>query len=581
MINRGAKFIANEEMKHIDSLIDQYIEETVLPMILPLEVSTKEAENIQRTVKAAISLDVYYHELEKLQDAFLRNINPNRMADTKRDLRDRFDALEYLLIKTHPEQKKYASKIMFSTSSRYFGAPRKYISDGFTWDNLKFRECIQNKKLEDSVKAFKDEITLEDFEEIMKSQPQADRILQLRRIFHNNGNLEMGLLSETILEGAEEMASKLYKTLKAKTYAYQSLLENEGIERKKRSEYLTEDEMKECSLFYTAGCARLKGMLNIIELSTNLKNCKTYHRENSSEKERIRNNLVAADLFRTMFCNLPVDSEQHPQALEKIIRKIEESMLENKNLKKTDFEVYIPRIKTEYQFMMESLKSGTLDEELSYLHKAEEQRKAEEQKKKEETNEQAENTKIINVLKAIGTSCYIAAAAITYTLLAINIENSVLPNSNNQEENIPKPQSKIEEQKQSKESSPIEFITDGVIGIISDSLFKDKLKEIAIQHGAIKNEVLARVEDSSLGNSEPSPDRPRRRRRMPTPGPDSRNQDLLVDVLYDNLVANEIETKTTLKETLATNIDSKGTSTSPRRRRRNPPSIPTQDSEEI
>ena len=80
------------------------------------------------------------------------------MADTKRDLRERFDSLEDLLIKTHPEQKKYASKIMFSPSSRYFGTPRRYISNGFACDNLNFKECIQNKKLEDSVKEFKDEI---------------------------------------------------------------------------------------------------------------------------------------------------------------------------------------------------------------------------------------------------------------------------------------------------------------------------------------------------------------------------------------------------------------------------------------
>ena len=543
---REAKFIVDE----LDVKIDDYVKKELVPMLLPVNSSDRERNQLAKLLTQIVALDVYKDKLIKTYDLLKEpdsdipsilvsnNLRPGEIIEQNRgrhnfeflyqDLADKVERiLDSKRPKISPENHILRLKYEDSPYTRKYHCPE---------GDKPFYKTRQLKLLHNYANCYRKTASIREFRGAISVHHQIKSIIELREFYHNQGTLEDAPLHTPYYE--EGMANKMYASLADYSgIEYQvRLLRNKLIEkqtylnsnsyrdingeivmnpqRARREDIgripFSEEEFQTILLEYAKGCKKVDtflGMTRIREISKKI--------ESKKEEKRIQDTVSEViNLFEATFSNLPEDVSKHSEVLEAFYEKMERQVIANS--KDADCIEKISRCKEavlkQYNEWMKQDKDGTLDKKLSFH--------PEDKKIIEEKNKEKEIEEKINKKEA----GFIVGAVLVASIMGLTMMEMTEPATPSNQRNHQRVvgTKRIEESNKYFESSNVikdnfeetgalifagALAATGVVGGVAYS----KIKKIREENQEIKNEI------NDINNSEgiPSiPSAPRRRRRQ-------------------------------------------------------------------
>lgn len=421
---REAKIIVDE----LDVKIDDYVKKELVPMLLPVNSSDRERNQLAKLLTQIVALDVYKDKLIKTYDLLKEpdsdipsilvsnNLRSGEIIEQNRgrhnfeflyqDLADKVERiLDSKRPKISPENHILRLKHEDSPYTRVYHCPE---------GEKPFYKTRQLKLLHNYANCYRKTASIREFRGAISVHHQIKSILELREFYHNHGSLEDAPLHTPYYE--EGMANKIYasladfsgieyqvrllrnKLIKKQTYLNSNSYRDINGEivmnpqRARRGDIggipFSEEEFQTILLEYAKGCKKVDtflGMTRIREISKKM--------ESKKEEKRIQETISEViNLFEATFSNLPEDVSMHSEVLEAFYEKMERQVIANS--KDKDCFEKISRCKEavlkQYNEWMKQDKVGTLDKKLSFHP---EDKKIIEEKNKEKEIEEKMNKK--------------------------------------------------------------------------------------------------------------------------------------------------------------------------------------------
>lgn len=316
-----------DEINALDLRIYNHVTDGVLPQILPEDCIGKEKDTISRMVNAVVALDVYHKEILRMYDKFqrlapMREKNYHYVEMTSASI---LKEMGWMLRNTEPISFSLANKVSAENLSRYAG---RYKNDSL--DEKKRMVLVQRRGMEREIVKLQERVSMKQFEHVMESYPQAERIIEIRNILYNGGKMERNRLTEPFLKHLEETVETLKGILQAKTFRYHLLAEEPDVNSRVTAFFQPRD-LAEAERIYQEGAHDAGVFIGMYNLYQNVNLTQTLMQETKEavgqkwqEKrtEMARKKLIKniESSFPYFFRDLPSNLSKQKVAVKELIR---------------------------------------------------------------------------------------------------------------------------------------------------------------------------------------------------------------------------------------------------------------------
>lgn len=331
----------NQNRNYINYINDKIIDYTneVMKMVVPENASPEEKDIAFNVLSTTTAMNVYMENF--------RNILSNHNIDYQGQIPQLWFALDNVSPTIHPKKVLSQPKDF----SRYGGKQ---------WRNGKEGISIlePQKLLKLVVKKLKRSEPEKNFLEAVTSRPQVRTALAMRDIFYNGSTME-----------AFNLDSPKFREISRFVHVMQAELQRFYHDPQTFFPYMCKS-----AAFREEEYIKVNGKLSQFLSTSKLKSImiaddiEWYKKQNlkADTKEFRKIAETVMEICESHFVDLPKNPNQHEAYLKRLTKIIEQDVLNNPNLKRTNVEMYSQYTRELYQKYMQKMRNGTLPLRMSY-----------------------------------------------------------------------------------------------------------------------------------------------------------------------------------------------------------------------
>lgn len=465
-------------IKDIDKKIEDYVNETVIPLLLPFDATDSERLKMKDILIPIVSLDIYKKNLDDLYSE--SNIHNKKAFSTAKMEK----MIEYYLTRTSPKVDKNTYALKGISASRY-GIVDAFGNADRQYNNFTIKGQLLRYRIENYIYELKKELTPKQIRELVKQYPHVSRVEDIREVMHNGGSMNNLGKENVFYRGGQEKVRLLRSVLKRK-------IEECNKNPNGGENAFSQKEMILLQLDYLKAKMDFNLSFSISKYAMYSQNTRELQKMQEEKEEAVRieeeeklkiqlekaQMKRAITLFDSCFPYFPMEEAEHDEFLKKINNNVFNEIFKGENITRKQRIDFRRKLKARYDELMEQYKNGTLPRELSFdpvvrKEVEDEKKEAKIERKKEEIEKSKQE------LKKSADGFFIGAAIlITASILLFTVEGRA-EGFEKEDDNSNLNKDEIGEKDTNKETPLInsDFNETQEIVILSNLLYKNGIEE--------------------------------------------------------------------------------------------------------